>query len=305
MQEPVAFLDGRWIPESAAAVPVGDAGFVLGATVTEQLRTFAGELFRLDEHLARLLYSLKIIGVDPGMTRDQFATLAREIVARNHCLLAPNDDLGLSIFVTPGGYPAYSPPGPTRPTVCLHTYPLPFHLWVDKYRQGQALATTDIEQVSPRCWPADLKCRSRMHFYLADRQARVQDPQARALLFDAQGFATEASTANVLVCRAAEGLLSPPAQKILHGISLAVVLDLARGLGIPTAERDLTAEEVGSADEVWLTSTPMCLLPVVRFNGRPIGAGHPGPLFHRILAAWSEMVGIDIAAQAEAHQART
>ena len=299
MPEPVAFRNGRWIPASTATVSVGDAGFVLGVAVAEQLRTFAGELFHLDDHLDRLAHSLEIVGLDPGMTQDQLGLTARELVARNHRLLAPGDDLGLSIFVTPGDYLAYVSPRPARPTVCMHTYPLPFHLWVRKYQEGQSLATTPIEQVSTHCWPAELKCRSRMHYYLADKRAAAVDPQARAMLLDAQGFVTEASTANLLIYRLGEGLASPPRAKILPGISLTVVTELGSGSGIPSNQRDLTSDDVASADEVLLTSTPMCLLPVVRLNGRPIGDGRPGPVFHRLLSDWNNMVGIDIVGQAE------
>ena len=329
MQEPLAFLNGRWIPASAAAVPVSDAGFILGATVAEQLRTFAGQLFHPDDHLARLFHSLEIIGLNPGMTPAEFAETARELVAHNHAILAPGDDLGLSIFATPGIYPAYGtepsqasplpleegtigkyfnehaePPGPARPTVCLHTYALPFHLWARKYREGQALVTTGVEQVSPRCWPAGLKCRSRMHYYLADREAAARDPQARALLLDAQGFVTEASTANLLIYRAGEGLAWPPTKKVLRGISLSVLLELVRRFGIAASEHELTTDDVASADEVFLSSTPLCLLPVTRLNGRPIGTGRPGALFERLIAAWSEMVGVDIVGQAERFSTR-
>jgi branched-chain amino acid aminotransferase len=94
-------------------------------------------------------------------------------------------------------------------------------------------------------------------------------------------------------------LASPPSTKILHGISLAVVVALARQAGIPCTERDLTPDDVASADEVFLTSTPLCMLPVTRLNGRPIGSGRPGAMFYRILAAWNAMTGIDIVAQAE------
>ena len=299
MDGPQAFLGGRWIPASAAAIPVGDAGFVLGATVAEQLRTFGGELFRLEDHLARLEQSLRIVGVDPGMSVDQLAGVARELVARNHRLLAAGDDLGLSILVTPGAYPAYSPPGPANPTVCLHTYPLPFQLWAEKYSRGEALVSTEVEQISPRSWPPGLKCRSRMHYYLADRQAGRSDPGARALLLDREGFVTEASTANLLVWKSGEGLISPPSEKILRGISLGVLVELAGRLGISTIHRDLRPEEVASADEVLLTSTPVCLLPVTRFNGRPVGDGRPGEVFRRLLAAWSELVGLEIAGQAK------
>ncbi len=321
MQEPLAFLDGRWIPASAAAVPVSDVGFILGATVAEQLRTFAGKIFHLEDHLARLAQSLEIVGLQPGMTLAELARTARELVAHNHSLLAPGDDLALSIFVTPGEYPTYSdvssdlpnlpagegtyvPPGPAHPTVCLHTFPLPFHRWAARYREGQALATTEVEQVSLRCWPPRLKCRSRMHYYLADRQAAARDPQARALLLDAQGFVTEASTANLLIYRAGEGLAWPPTKKVLPGISLAVVAELAQRLGIPNGERDLMLQDVASADEAFLSSTPFCLVPVTRLNGRPIGAGRPGELFERLIAAWSEMAGLDIVAQAEKYKSR-
>jgi branched-chain amino acid aminotransferase len=108
----------------------------------------------------------------------------------------------------------------------------------------------------------------------------------------------------VLIYTAAEGLASPPSSKILRGISLSTVVKLAERLGIRWTERELTSDDVASADEVLLTSTPMCLLPVTRFNARPIGDGRPGEVFHRLIAAWSEMVGVDIACQADRHKCR-
>jgi len=300
MNAPFAYLNGRWIPVSEAAISVGDAGFVLGATVAEQLRSFAGVLFHLDEHLARLERSLDILGLDIGMTRDQLAQVADELVARNYPLLPAGGDLGLSIFATPGVYPAYAESAADGPTVCLHTYPLPFRLWAKKYREGQSLRTTEIEQVSPRCWPREMKCRSRRHNYLADRRADAVEPHARALLLDADGFVTEASTANLLVYRRQEGLISPPADKILHGISLSTVVELARRLGIPFIERELTPDAVAEADEAMLCSTPWCLMPVVRLNGRPIGGGHPGAVFEQLIESWSALVAVDIRKQAEA-----
>jgi len=305
MEQPQAYLNGRFLPASSVSVSPVDAGFVLGATVAEQVRTFGGRLFRLEAHLARLQQSLRIVEVELDMGQDELAAVARRLVAGNHRLLEPGDDLGLSIFVTPGPYRAYASPGkPRRPTLCLHTYPLPFRLWAEKYRTGQSLVVTDVRQVPPVCWPAALKCRSRMHYYLADRRAAAQEPGARALLLGQNNLVTEASTANVLVYTAAEGLISPPDEKILHGISLETVRELAGGLGIPTTQRDLTVDQVASADEVLLSSTPQCLLPVSRLNGRAIGGGVPGEVFARLLKAWSGRVGLDIAAQAVRFAAR-
>ena len=305
MNGPEAYWNGRFLPAVAAKVSPVDAGFVLGAAVAEQVRTFRGEPFCLERHVDRLLRSLAIAGIEPGMGRDAFVEVSRELVARNRRLIDPADDLGLAIFVTPGPYVQYGEPAETAPTVCLHTYPLPFQRWADKYEQGQSLVVTEFQQVPPQCWPAELKCRSRMHYYLADRRAAEREPGARAVLLDQRGLVTETSTANVLMFRSDEGLVSVPHHTILHGISMAVVKELAEGLGVATSERALTPGDLARADEVLLTSTPFCVLPATRLDGRPIGDGRPGPLFRRLLAAWSERVGVDIAAQARRFAGRT
>jgi branched-subunit amino acid aminotransferase/4-amino-4-deoxychorismate lyase len=192
-----------------------------------------------------------------------------------------------------------APAAPAGPTVGLHTYPLPFHLWSDKYALGEALATTEVAQVSPQCWPARLKCRSRMHYYLADRSAEARSAGARALMLNDQGLVTEATTANVLIYHEAQGLATPRAEQVLPGISLACVAQLAANLGLPLVERDSAPQELAAADEVLLCSTSPCLLSVVRFNGQPVGGGRPGAVAEALRGAWSRMVGVDIVDQAQ------
>jgi len=305
MDEPLAYLNGRYLPASQLTIAPTDAGFVLGATVAEQLRTFGGRIFRLSDHLERLEQSLRVVGIDCGLGAGQLAEVAERLVAENHPILAPGDDLGVSIFVTPGPYAAYAEGAAVGPNVGLHTYRLPFRLWAAKYESGQALATTTVEQVPSRCWPAKLKCRSRMHYYLADRQAAAREPGARALLLDTVGRVSETSTANVLALYSGEGLVSPPLDAILPGISLAVVAELAAELDIPLVYRHFGPDQLGAADEALLASTPFCLLPVSRLDGRPIGSGAPGPVFRRLLEAWSRLVGVDIATQARRFAVRS
>ncbi len=304
MGEPLAYLNGRMLPASGVMLSLVDAGFVQGATVAEQLRTFAGRVFHLEDHLARLAHSLELVGIDPGVSRRELVEVAGELAVRNHALLGPGDDLGLSILVTPGVYAAYDDGGSGGPTVCMHTYALPFHLWAEKYQRGQALAVTSIQQVPAECWPPSVKCRSRMHYFLADRQASRIDPGARAVLLDREGWVTEASTANLVLYTEAEGLVSPPETTVLPGISLAAVRQLAARRGIPAVQRRIRPEEVAAADEVLLTSTPFCLLPVTRFQGRPVSSGMPGPVFARLLADWSDHAGVDIAEQSRRFAAR-
>ncbi len=298
MTQPVALLNGEFIPATELTVPVFDAGFIQGVTVSEQMRTFGGTLFRLDQHLERLAHSLAVIGLENDVRIADLAEWAVELVSRNHGLLQPGDDLGLSLFVTPGPYPAMAPAGIKGPTIGMHTFPIPFHQWVDLYDQGQPLEVTDIQQVPSACWPAELKCRSRMHYYLADLHARRKDPAARALLLDAGGNVIEASTANLVIYRRDEGLVSPPREKILPGISVAMLETLAAEANIPFVHREVSLDDVLTADEAILSSTSPCLLPVRSLNGQAVGKVCPGPVFGDAIQRWGEKVGVSIISQA-------
>ncbi|HIA18247.1 MAG TPA: hypothetical protein EYN70_02310, partial [Planctomycetaceae bacterium] len=288
MGEPIAYLNGTYVDPAELTIAVNDVGFVMGATVSERLRTFAGQLFRWEAHLARLARSLEVVGLDLPGHQQELMKAATKVVQHNYSLLDPADDLGLSVLVTPGVGSA----GDRTPTICLYSYPLPFQDWLPWYRQGAQLMVSQVRQVPASCWPGELKCRSRMHYYLADREAAQKQPGSRALLLDQEGYVSEASTANLLIYRSQEGLVSPPPSKTLPGISLATVRELAEQLSIDWIERDLQVSDVEQADEVMLCSTSPCIWAVTEFNRQPIGDGKPGPTVERLLAAWSAMVGV-------------
>ncbi len=285
-----AFKNGQWIDECDLAIDVADVGFALGVTVTERLRTFGGRVFRADEHLRRMARSMEIIGLDSVVLIPQLATAIAEYRDRHAEMITPGDDWAFVAFATPGTG--------TKPTLVVHGFPLPFASWAAEFEIGVPVFTSDHRQVPPNCWPAELKCRSRMHYYLADRQARRHDPRARAILLDQLGYVGEASTANLIVYREAEGLLTPCFDRVLPGVSVTVVEQLATLLGIPFKKRDITLDELRAADEVWLSSTSICVLPIVECDGQPIADGKPGDVYRKLLAAWSELVGVDIAEQA-------
>ncbi|QDU89969.1 D-alanine aminotransferase [Pirellulimonas nuda] len=291
-----AYLNGQWIDDARLSIPVGDPGFALGVTVTERLRTFAGRPYRADEHLARLAGSLEIIGLPAEPLAGELRPVIDQYMTRNAALLAPGDDWAIVAFVTPGVG--------GEPTRCVHGFPLPFMGWASQFTAGLPLWLSDHRQTPANCWPPALKCRSRMHYYLADRQAGRQETGARAVLLDQDGHIGEASTANIVAVRSGEGIVSPVMAKVLPGVSVGVVRELASRLGTPFVERDMLPEDLATADEVWLCSTSVCMLPATRFNGGPIGDGRPGPVYQRFLAAWGESVGVDIAAQASRFASR-
>lgn len=300
MTEPLVYLNGRMVAASEAHLPIFDSGIVMGATVTEMTRTFRKKLFRLDEHLDRLFRSLHYARLDVGLSKAELTGLCAELVARNSALGNGADELGLVIFVTAGEYPTYAViagrPARIGPTVCVHTFPLPFELWAKKMQMGAHLVTPSIRQVPAQCYDPQMKCRSRMHYYLADKEAQLVDPEGSALLLDLAGNVTETATANFLIVEGG-GIVTPPSASILPGISWAVVRELAGELGIPFAERDFQVFNAVNAEEAFVTSTPYCIMPVTKINGIAIGDGKPGPMFHRVIAAWGQKVEIDIVRQ--------
>lgn len=302
MSEPLVYLRGEIVPASRALLPVYDAGIVLGATVTEMTRTFGHRMFRLNDHLDRLGRALKYVRFELPDSRAEIEARTAEIVAHNLTLIGPEDDLGIIHFVTAGEYKTYAgmagKQADLRPTVCIHTFPMPFEIWAGKFEIGQHLITPSIRHVPPQCYDPKMKYRSRMHYYLADKEAQVTDPNGAALLLDLDGNVTETGGANFLIVEKGT-IVSPTTRNILPGISRQTVAELAQELGIPFVERDFQAFNVINADEAFTTSTPYCLLPVTKINGLPIGSGKPGPIFEKILNAWSARVGVDIRRQME------
>jgi branched-subunit amino acid aminotransferase/4-amino-4-deoxychorismate lyase len=300
MTEPLAYLNGRTIAASEARLPIYDAGVVLGATVSEMSRTFRHRAYRLEDHLDRLFRSLKAARLDIGLSKDDLAAISHDLVAHNAKLLPEDGDLGIVQFATAGEVRTYAAmmdhPPRTTPTVCVHTFPLMFELYARRMQMGAHLVTPSVRQIPEACFDPHVKSRSRIHYYLADKEAREVDPEALALLLDLDGHVTETATANFLmVVRGV--LVSPRLDQTLVGISRATVVDLAGRLGIPFRERDILLAEVCSADEALITSTPYCMLPVTRINSSRIGDGRPGPVFQRLVAAWSKEVDLDIVQQ--------
>ena len=301
--EAIVYLNGRMLPASEAHLAIFDAGVVLGATVTEMTRTFRHQPFRLQEHLDRLFRSLRYVRFAIGESKQELADISHELVAQNAPLLPEGGELGLIQFVTAGEVAAYAgfEPAARRQatvgcTVCVHTFPLRWQRWAEKMRHGTHLITPSIRHVPPQCVDPKIKYRSRMHYYLADREAKLVDPGASALLLDLDGNVTETIAANFLFVDRGT-IVSPTTRNTLPGISRATVIELAAQLGIDFIERDCQTYQAVNADEAFLTSTPYCLMPVTKINGIPIGDGKPGPIFRRLLEAWDKLVGLDIEQQ--------
>jgi branched-chain amino acid aminotransferase len=300
MTESIAYLNGTFIPQAEARLPVYDAGIVLGATVTEMIRTFGHRPFKLEEHLARLYRSMKYVRFETELTRQEMRAATLKVIEHNGALLPENKELGIILFVTAGTFSVYagSAGGGEKmtPTVCIHTFPLPLHLWAKGLATGLHAVTPSNRHVPPQCIDPKMKYRSRLHYWLAEQEAKAVDPNAATLLLDLDGNVTEFSGGNILIVKDG-AIISPTTRNILPGISRQTVIELAAELQIPFIERDLQTYDVCTAAEAFEATTPFCLMPVTRINNMPIGDGKPGPVCFRLLAAWSAKVGLDIVQQ--------
>ncbi|MDA0588844.1 MAG: aminotransferase class IV [Planctomycetota bacterium] len=302
MPDPVAWLNGKLIDAAQAAVPVGDLGVVAGASVTEFLRTFQHEPYRLAEHLLRLMTSLDLLEFGTQVDESTLRDAVEAVVTHNHGLIPPHHELGLIAFVTAGQNLTYLGEAGrgqvSQGTVCVHSFPLPFELWAHRYTKGQHLATVSVPPLPGSAVDPRAKHRNRLHWLRADREARAKHDGSSSILATTDGLLTETSSGNVFVLNG-NRLRTPREGSVLCGISRTTLIEIAEKLDMTVEEADLTAEDLAVADEVLTTSTPYCVIPVTHFNGQPIGNGEPGPSFQRLIAAWSHSVGVDIVRQAE------
>lgn len=295
---PLAYIQDRLLPQTEASLPLHDAGFVWGATVTDLCRTVKHQLYRFEDHLLRFHRSCRAARIFPPLAEEEMRRIALELVEHNAALLAPQQDLALVMIATPGpiGYYAgeETGAGDAEPTFIMHTFPLPFGRYRRLFQEGARLAIPSVRHVPSVCIDPRIKQRSRMHWWLAEQEAKQIDAKASALLLDYDGNVTETAAANFLLVQHGV-VLSPPRGSILEGISMQVVRELCGNLGISWQERPLHVYDCVNADEAMIASTPFCLAGVSHINNQPLP--WPGPLFKRILQAWSEEIGLDIQAQ--------
>jgi branched-chain amino acid aminotransferase len=301
MAERVVYLNGQYVAERDAKVSVLDRGFRWGDAVYDATRTFEGRLFKLHEHVERFFRSLRYARIDPRLDQAAVAALCEEVVRRNEpARQAADGDYLLTMQASRGLIGGIYAPGGAAPTVTAYCLPLAFPTHARYYRAGApvivaATRRTPPESVSPRA-----KVSNKMNHFQAEFEAKATDPDAFALMLDTDGNIAESSGSDFLFV--SNGVLRIPQRRThLTGVSLLTAVELAEKLGVPTDEGAFTMFDLYQAEEAMLTASTYCVLPVVKVNGLPLGDGTPGPIVRRLLHAWSELVGMDIVAQAARH----
>jgi len=280
------YLNGTRTDAANATISAFDLGFTMGVTVTEQMRTFARKTPLIERHLDRFFGGLEIIELEIPYDRSQLKFQIQDLIDENGPTLAAGDELGIGLCATPGIASAF---GQTNdgPTVLVYNYALRRGFVQTLIKSGIRLTSVEIQEISAASIPKDLKCRSRMHYYLAENQAQAVDANSRALLNDANGNVAEGTIASVVMIQNGR-LVAPVKETVLSGVTLGFTIELAGKINLPVERRNISVAELEAADEVlWLT-TPIGIVAVTHVNQNLIGDGNTGAITQRLSDAWHE-----------------
>ncbi|MFO0803927.1 MAG: aminotransferase class IV [Gemmataceae bacterium] len=278
MNAPLAWLNGRFVPFHEAVLPLHDAGFVSGATVVDNARTYSRKLFRWAEHLARFRHDCETCFVPLEATDAELSEAADTLVKAN----ASQGEVHVVTFATPGPLGVYTGEGNGPPTLGMVTYPVSESRYRPFFTEGAVLIPVPMTVLLPT-----VKHRSRMNWHVADHTAKRDSAVPHALAVNViDGAIHETSIANVLAVSGG-AVVSPPRDRVLHGISLKVTRELCGELGIGFREEPIYVD--GPFTELMLCGTGLGLAGVKRLGDRVFDS--PGPSTRRLIAAWSALTG--------------
>jgi D-alanine transaminase len=275
----VAYVNGRYVPQSHAQVAIEDRGYLFSDGVYDVIPIHDGRLAFVDRHLDRLDRSLAALKIARPMSRAALLQIAREVGRRNAI-----DNGTIYIQVTRGVAPRdHKFPKGAKPSLVMMARrrkpPAP-----DLLAKGAAVVTVPDQRWARR----DIKCIGLVANVLAKQEAAEQGAY-EAWLIDDAGMVTEGSSTSAWIAtRQGELVTRPNGVEILPGVTRSVVVEVARALGLTLQIRPFSREEAYAAQEAFLTSVSNFVLPITRIDGRPVGEGRPGPIAARLRAAYLE-----------------
>jgi aminodeoxychorismate lyase len=278
----IVFLNGQFVSESQAVVPVNDRGFMYGDGLFETMRVLAGRPFRLAQHLERMVRGAEFLKIKLPYTPKELQKFTDQLIEKNAM-----PDAILRVMLTRGpGRRGYSLVDAGPPTLVMSLHETP------------ALATdSEIKWslvTSPYRIPAadvfsSFKTTSKILYVMARAEAAERGAD-EALLVNTNGEAAETATGNLFWVYQDKICTVPTGRGVLPGITRAVVLEICQTLGLPTNKRVIKPEALRNSDGIFITQSALGIVPVSVFDGEPVNAS---PLVDQIAAAYYEMLAKD------------
>lgn len=273
----IVYLNGEFIPYDQAMIHVEDRGNMFADGVYEVVRYYGGRAFEIEAHLERLQRSAAAIRLPLPLEPQELAPVADELVRRNG-LQEATVYMQISRGPAPRQHLFPEEPRPTLFMVARAVAPA-----------DESLYTTGVELMSleDRRWKlCHVKSLALLANVLAKQEAK--DAGAFDAVFVRDGIVTESTSANFFAVIKKTLVTHPEGPFILSGITRKVVLELAERLCIPVEERPFTLIELAEAEEAFITSTTIEVLPVVRIDGNVVGRGEPGPITKDLIEGFAQ-----------------
>jgi len=268
-------LNDRFVPYEQAVVPVDDRGYQFAESVYEVIRVYRGQPFEMERHMRRLRASLEAVGIDLGSRLEDLPSRCLELLSRSGL-----QEAAIYIQVSSGATARSHllPPGlsPTVVAIVSPASPPP-----EKVRQEGIGVITVPDNRWALCY---VKTTMLLPNTMAKR--RAAEAGCQDALFIRDGFLMESTAGNAFAVLDGTLRTPPKSNYILHGITREILLELARKEQIPCFEDPIPLTKLYDADELFITGTVSELVPIARVDGKPIGAGQPGPMFRRLLGLY-------------------
>lgn len=278
--DPVVYIDGEFIPSQEAKISVFDHGLLYGDGIFEGIRVYDGVVFKLDAHLDRLYRSAMAMWLTIPLKKAAMKAALLETLQRNGF-----QDSYIRLLVTRGkGDLGVNPKKcPKASVVIINIQIEPMH--GHDATNGITTIISSIRRQAPDSTSHEIKSLNYLNSVQATIEANRQGADD-AIILDQRGFVAEA-TGTTLVAVWNGALHAPPlTASILDSITRRFVLDIARDLGFPVFERDMTPFQLLMAEEVFLCGTMGEITPVRSINDQSIGSKAPGPVTQKLLSEY-------------------
>jgi len=277
MYEAIVYLNGEYLPLSEAKVPVLDRGFIFGDGVYEVIPAYAGQLFRIDEHLQRLHNSLSAVRIDNPYSAQEWKQMLNALLEKN-----PAEDSSIYLQVTRGvAERDHAFPANVSPTVFAMAKPL---VTTDEQTFNRGVAAITMDDIR---WQY---CNVKAITLLANillRQSAIDKGAAEAILIR-DGEVTEGAASNVFIVSHGIVKTPPKGQRLLPGITRDLIVELAQIEQLPIEEVTFPLSELQSADEIWISSSTKEIMPVISLDNKQVGDGKPGPIAQKMYRVFQE-----------------
>lgn len=269
------FVNGAYVPENEAKISIFDRGFLMADGVYEVTSVLQGKLIDFEGHAVRLERSLNELDMGMPCTIDELLEIHRELVRVNEI-----DEGLVYLQITRGSDGdrdfAFPDPETTKPTLVLFTQSKPGMANSAASQKGAKIIT--IEDI--RWGRRDIKTVQLLYPSMGKMMAKKVGCDDAWMV--EEGFVTEGTSNNAYIVKGNKIITRGLSNDILHGITRAAVLRMAKEAQMEVEERSFTIEEAKGADEAFTTSASAFVMPVVEIDGATMGDGTPGPIAKRL-----------------------